>query len=161
MGLLGKLFRTSLHYIGAPVSGKAIPLHAVNDPAFAAGLLGKGAAIEPNVGRIVAPCDGRVDMCFETGHAVTLVADFGAEILIHIGLDTVNLKGKHFTPYVNKGDQVKKGQLLIEFDLQAIHDAGYNSVTPIVICNSDAYRTISTHTGVHIRAGEALIKLSK
>ena len=161
MGLLGKLFGISLHYIGAPVSGKAIPLHEVNDPAFAAGLLGKGIAIQPVVGSVFAPCDAKVDMLFETGHAVTLVTDFGAEILIHIGLDTVNLKGKYYTPQVKTGDTVKKGQLLIEFDLQAIKDAGYDSVTPMVICNSADYRTISTHTGVQVRAGEAVVKLSK
>lgn len=161
MGFFGKLFGTSLHYIGAPVSGTAIALHEVNDPAFAAGLLGKGMAIRPDTGKITAPCDARVDMLFETAHAVTLVTGFGAEILIHVGLDTVNLKGRHYTPHVSAGDQVKKGQLLLEFDLQAIKDAGYDTVTPIVICNSDAYRTISTHTGVQVHAGEAVIKLSK
>lgn len=161
MGFFGKLFGTSVCYIGAPVAGNAVALHQVDDPAFAAGLLGKGVAIEPSEGRIVAPCDGKVDMIFETAHAVTLTNDYGTEILIHVGLDTVNLKGKHYTAHVKGGETVKKGQLLIEFDLQAIKEAGYDTITPVVICNSDAYRTISTHSGKPVVAGEAVIKVSK
>ena len=161
MGFLAKLFGTALCYIGAPVSGNAMPLHQVSDPAFAAGLLGKGIAIEPTEGRIVAPCNGRVDMIFETGHGVTLISGPGTEILTHVGLDTVNLKGKYYITHVKNGDQVKKGQLLIEFDLQAIKDAGYDTITPVVICNSEQYRTISTHTGKAVTAGEAVIRVSK
>ena len=161
MSFLAKLFGTFLCYIGAPVSGDAIPLHDVNDPAFAAGLLGKGIAIQPAEGKVYAPCNARVDMLFETAHAVTLVSEHGTEILIHIGIDTVNLKGKHFTAHVKNGEPVKKGQLLIEFDLQAIKAAGYDTVTPVVICNSDHYRTISTHTGKPVIAGEPVIKVSK
>lgn len=161
MGILSKLFGTFLCYIGSPVKGIAVPLHDVNDPAFAAGLLGKGVAIVPAEGRVTAPCNGRVDMLFETAHAVSLLSESGTEILIHIGLDTVNLKGKYYTAYVKNGDQVKKGQLLIEFDLQAIKAAGYDVITPVVICNSDQYRTISTHTGKPVEAGEPVIKVSK
>lgn len=161
MGLLGKLFGTSVKYIYAPVSGMAIPLNQVADPAFATGLLGKGLAIRPSEGAIVAPCDATIDMLFDTGHAVTLISDFGAEILIHVGLDTVSLKGKHFTPRVEKGQQVKKGQLLIEFDLSAIKAEGFDTITPVVICNSEHYRSISTHTGKPVRTGEAVIKVSK
>ena len=161
MGFLAKLFGVSMCYIGAPVAGNAVALHQVSDPAFATGLLGKGVAIEPSEGRIVAPCDATVDMVFDTAHAVTLKNDYGTEILIHVGLDTVNLKGKYYTAHVKAGDTVKKGQLLIEFDLRAIQKAGYDTITPVVICNSDAYRTISTHTGKPVAAGEAVIKVSK
>lgn len=83
-----------------------------------------------------APCDASVDLMFDTGHAVSLVADFGAEILIHVGLDTVNLKGEHFNVHVKTGDKVKKGDLLIEFDVAAIAAAGYDVITPLVICNT-------------------------
>lgn len=161
MGFLGKLFGVSVCCIGAPVGGVAVALQQVNDPAFAAGLLGKGVAIVPSEGRIIAPCNAKVDMLFETAHAVTLISDNGAEILIHIGLDTVNLKGKHYTAHVKNGEQVKKGQLLIEFDLQAIKEAGYDTITPVVICNAEQYRTISTHTGKPVAAGEDVIKVSK
>ena len=161
MGFLAKLFGIFLCYIGAPVKGISLPLHNVNDPAFAAGLLGKGVAIEPTEGRVIAPCNARVDMLFETAHAVTLLSEYGTEILIHIGLDTVNLKGKYYTAHVKNGDQVKKGQLLIEFDLQAIKAAGYDTITPVVICNSSQYRTISTRTGKPVEAGEAVIKVAK
>ena len=161
MRFLAKLFGTFLYYIGAPVSGNAIPLREVNDPAFAAGLLGKGIAIEPAEGNIYAPCNARVDMLFDTAHALTLISEHGTEILIHIGLDTVNLKGAHYKAHVKNGDHVKKGQLLIEFDLQAIKNAGYDTITPVVICNSDQYRTISTHTGKPVIAGESVIKVSK
>ena len=161
MEFLEKLFGTSLHYIGAPVKGKSVPLHQVEDPAFCTGLLGKGVAIIPSEGRIVAPCKAKIDTVFDTAHALTLITDFDAEILIHVGLDTVNLKGQHYKAHVKAGDIVKKGQLLIEFDLQAIRAAGYDPITPVVVCNSDAYRTFSTHTGVQVNATEAVIKLSK
>ncbi len=161
MGFLSNLFGTSVQHIYAPVSGTAIVLNQVQDPAFATGLLGKGIAIMPSDGKVVAPCDATVDMLFDTAHAVTLISDFGAEILIHIGLDTVNLKGKFYTAHVQNGQQVKKGQLLIEFDLDAIKAEGYDTVTPMVICNSEHYRTISTYTGKPVSRGDAVIKVSK
>lgn len=161
MGFLSNLFGASVQHIYAPVSGTAIVLNQVQDPAFATGLLGKGIAIMPSDGKVVAPCDATVDTLFDTAHAVTLISDFGAEILIHIGLDTVNLKGKFYTAHVQNGQQVKKGQLLIEFDLDAIKAEGYDTVTPMVICNSEHYRTISTYTGKQVSRGDAVIKVSK
>ena len=160
MGFLASLFGASVNHIYAPVSGNALPLNQVQDPAFATGLLGKGIAIIPAEGRIVAPCDATVDTLFDTAHAITLLCDFGAELLIHVGLDTVNLKGRHFIAHVQSGQKVKKGQLLIEFDLEAVKAEGYDPVTPVVICNSEIYRTISTYTGKQVSQGDAVIKVS-
>lgn len=161
MGFLSGLFGKTNLQIGAPVSGKAVSLGQVNDPAFASALLGKGIAIEPREGKIVAPCDAVVDTIFQTGHAVSLVCDLGAEILIHVGLDTVNLKGKHYRAHVKAGEKVKKGHLLISFDLQAIKEDGYDVITPVVVCNSDVYQTFTAHTGRCVRAGDTIIELSK
>ena len=115
MGIFSKLFGKGGDTICAPVAGEAVEIQQVSDPTFGQEILGKGIAIKPSEGRVVAPCDGTVDMMFDTGHAVSLVADFGAEILIHVGLDTVNLKGKHYHVHAKNGDKVKKGDLLMEF----------------------------------------------
>ena len=130
MGFFKKLFGKPMNEFTAPVAGKAVPVSQVPDPTFAEELLGKGIAIEPTEGKVYAPCDATVDMMFETGHAVSLVADCGAEVLIHVGLETVTLKGKHFTIHAANGDKVKKGDLLIEFDLEAIKAEGFNTITP-------------------------------
>ena len=116
---------------------------------------------QPAEGKVYAPCNATVDMMFETGHAVSLVADFGAEILIHVGLDTVNLKGQHFTVHTESGAKVSKGDLLIEFDMEAIKEAGYDIITPVVICNSDDYPTFVTHVGQAVTGADAIIELAK
>lgn len=161
MGILDKLFGKKSDGIYAPVSGQAVAIQEVNDPTFSEEMLGKGIAIKPSEGKVVAPCDASVDMMFETGHAVSLVADCGAEILIHVGLDTVNLKGKHFTVHAKNGDKVKKGDLLMEFDPEAIAAEGYDIITPVVICNSGDYETFKTHVGSTVSAGELVIELAK
>ena len=115
----------------------------------------------PAEGRILAPCDATVDMMFETGHAISLVADFGAEILIHIGLETVSLKGEHFTIHCKNGDKVKKGQLLIEFDLEAIKAKGFNTITPMLVCNSADYGTFKTNVNKAVTNDDVVIELSK
>ena len=145
----------------APVAGEAVPISEVSDPTFGEEILGKGVAIKPTEGKVFAPCDGKVDMMFETGHAVSLVSADGAEILIHIGLDTVELKGKHYTVHAHNGDKVKKGDLLIEFDAAAIAAEGYDVITPVVICNSDAYGTIRPHTGKTVVPGDLILELEK
>ena len=117
MGFFDKLFGKKLEGIYAPIAGKAVAITEVPDPTFAEGMLGNGIAIEPADGKVYAPCDATVDMMFDTGHAVSLVTESGAEILIHVGLETVGLEGKPFTVHVQNGDKVKKGQLLIEADL--------------------------------------------
>lgn len=161
MGFLKSLFGKKKDIVCAPVAGEAVPLNQVSDPTFGEEMLGKGIAIRPTGNSVVAPCDGVVDMMFDTGHAVTLIADFGAEILIHVGLDTVNLKGEHFKILAKAGDTVKKGDLLIEFDREAIAAAGYDVITPVVICNTDNYPTFETHTGANVAAGDVVIELAQ
>ena len=161
MGFFKSLFGKSKDAVCAPVAGEAVPLSQVSDPTFGEEMLGKGVAIRPTGNSIIAPCDGVVDMMFDTGHAVTLIADFGAEILIHVGLDTVNLKGEHFTILAKNGDKVKKGDVLMEFDREAIAAAGYDVITPVVICNTDKYSTFDTHTGSAVAAGDVVIELAE
>ena len=159
MGLFDKIFGKKFDEVCAPVAGEAVPSREVNDPTFGGAML--GMAIKPAAGRVVAPCDATVDMMFDTGHAVSLTTDFGAEILIHVGIDTVNLQGEHYTVHCKNGDKVKKGQLLIEFDKDAIAAAGYDTVTPVVICNSDDFGTFETVTGKTVAEGDVVIKLAK
>ena len=161
MGFFSSLFGKSGDVICAPVAGKAVPISQVSDPTFGEEILGKGVAIIPSDGKIVAPCDATVDMMFDTGHAVSLVADFGAEILVHIGLDTVNLKGEHFTIHAKSGEKVTRGQLLMEVDLEAVKAKGYDVITPVVICNSGEYSTFKTQVDKTVAAGDEIIRLAK
>ena len=161
MGLFDKIFGKKLDEIGAPVAGEAVASSEVSDPTFGEEMLGKGMAIKPAAGRVVAPCDANVDMMFETGHAVGLSTENGVEILIHVGIDTVNLKGKHYTVHCQSGDKVKKGQLLIEFDKDAIEAEGYDTITPVVICNSDDFATFKTNVGKVVAEGDTVISLAK
>ncbi|WP_373192105.1 beta-glucoside-specific PTS transporter subunit IIABC [Enterococcus sp. RIT-PI-f] len=117
--------------LSKPVEGQVVALSEVNDEVFSSGMIGEGFGIIPTSGELIAPEDGEITMLFETNHAIGLKTRNGAELLFHIGLDTVQLEGKHFTPYVKAGDQVKQGQPLIQFDLDAIKAAGFD---PIVIC---------------------------
>ena len=125
--------------LAAPVAGKLVAISEVNDPTFGEEILGKGVAVIPSDNRICAPADGTVSTVFPTGHAAAITADSGAEILIHIGLDTVKLNGKHFTIHAKEGDKVKKGDLLLEADIEQIKAEGYDVITPMVICNSDEF----------------------
>lgn len=136
-----------------PVEGEVKLLSAVEDPTFADGMMGCGIAVEPRVGRVVAPVDGEITKVFKTKNAITIVSDEGAEILIHVGKDTVHLEGKYFTTHVEKGQKVKKGDLLIEFDIVAIKEAGYLVTTPVVITNTSSYKEV-----VEIRLGMATTK---
>lgn len=134
--------------ITSPVEGSVIPLSEVPDATFAQEILGKGVAIVPQKGVIYAPFDGTVDVMFETGHAVGIVGDNGIELLVHIGIDTVNLEGKCFTPKKVTGDSVKKGDILIEFDIKKIKEEGYDVTTPVIISNTEQYVNIEiTATG--------------
>ena len=161
MGFFDKLFGKKLEEIYAPIAGKAVAITEVPDPTFAEGMLGNGIAIEPADGKVYAPCDATVDMMFDTGHAVSLVAESGAEILIHVGLETVGLEGKPFTVHVQNGDKVKKGQLLIEADLEAIKAAGLPTITPVLICNTDDYLTFKTHVATAVTNADLAIELGK
>ena len=161
MGFFKKLFGKKTDDFYAPMAGKAVPITEVPDPTFAEGMLGNGIAIEPTEGKVYAPCDATVDMMFTTGHAVSLVADCGAEILIHVGLETVSLEGKPFTVHVANGDKVKKGQLLIEVDLEAVKAAGLPTITPMLICNTDDYPTFNTFVGKNVTNEDVVIALAK
>lgn len=128
--------------ITSPVEGKVIPLTEVKDPTFSQEILGKGAAIIPEKGVVYAPFDGKVDAVFETGHALGLVSEDGVELLVHVGIDTVNLKGKHFTPKKKSGDTMKKGDILLEFDIDKIKANGYDVTTPIIISNTEQFAKV-------------------
>ncbi|WP_315794560.1 beta-glucoside-specific PTS transporter subunit IIABC [Paenibacillus sp. BIC5C1] len=119
--------------IYSPLTGKAVALSTINDPAFSTGAMGKGLAIVPEIGEVVAPVDGVITSLFPTGHAIGLTTNTGTEILIHIGINTVALKGKHFNPVVQEGDIVRQGDLLIQFDIDKIKEAGYETVTPVIV----------------------------
>ena len=161
MGFFDKLFGKKLEGIYAPIAGKAVAITEVPDPTFAEGMLGNGIAIEPTDGKVYAPCDATVDMMFDTGHAVSMTTESGIEILVHVGLETVGLEGKPFTVHVQNGDKVKKGQLLIEADLEAIKAAGLPTITPVLICNTDDYPTFKTHVGPAVTNADLVIELGK
>ena len=161
MGFFKKLFGKKTDDLYAPMAGKAVPITEVPDPTFAEGMLGNGIAIEPADGKVYAPCDATVDMMFTTGHAVSLVADNGAEVLIQVGLETVSLEGKPFTVHVANGDKVTKGQLLIEVDLEAVKAAGLPTITPMLICNTDDYPTFNTFVGKDVTNNDVVIALAK
>ncbi|MBO0460152.1 MULTISPECIES: beta-glucoside-specific PTS transporter subunit IIABC [unclassified Enterococcus] len=133
------LGQTVLYELDTPIKGEVIPLSKVSDTAFSTGLLGQGVAILPTEGKVYAPADGKVTTLFPTYHALGLTTDEGIELLIHIGMDTVNLQGKYFDPAVKQGDTVRKGQLLLIFDIDAIAAAGYSLQTPVIIANSKHY----------------------
>ncbi|MCH3948248.1 MAG: glucose PTS transporter subunit IIA [Olsenella sp.] len=143
--------------IGAPATGTAIALTDVSDPVFASLAMGRGIAVEPTDGKIVSPVDGTVTVVAETGHALGLLSDSGAEILIHIGIDTVELKGEPFTPFAKVGDHVKRGDVLMEADLGAIKAAGKAATTMLVITNTDAYTSVDQLASGEIKAGDAAV----
>ena len=128
--------------ITSPVEGKVIPLTEVKDPTFSQEILGKGAAIIPEKGVVYAPFAGKVDAVFETGPALGLVSEDGVELLVHVGIDTVNLKGKYFTPKKKSGDTMKKGDILLEFDIDKIKADGYDVTTPIIISNTEQFAKV-------------------
>lgn len=146
--------------IVAPANGKAIPLSEVNDPTFAQEILGKGGALVPSDGKICSPVNGTVETVFETLHAVALKTDEGAEILIHIGLDTVKLGGKYFKAYVKSGDKVSVGTPLVEVDIDRVKAEGYNIVTPVIVTNSIDFGDILSVTG-DVKIGDRFIKAIK
>lgn len=143
----------------APMKGRIIPIEDVADPTFAEKILGDGAAIIPDTGLLVSPADGTVDTVFDTGHAISLTTDGGAEILIHIGIDTVKLNGEHFKPMVTNGEKIKAGQPLIEFDLDKIKEKGYDTATSVVITNYRDYSAIETDGGNAVEK-EPFLKLN-
>ena len=141
----------------SPIAGEIIPISEVNDKAFSSEIMGKGVAIVPAEGKVHAPANGTISAFFPTGHAVGMITDAGVEILIHIGLDTVSLDGLGFTPIVKRGDKVKKGQLLLEFDIDIIKSEGYNVTTPIIITNTDAYEKVDVIATGKVNVGNKII----
>ena len=145
--------------ISSPIKGKVIPLSQVPDGAFSSGEMGKGVGIEPAEGKVYAPFDGTVDMLFDTRHAIGLSSSDGVELLIHIGLDTVELNGQGFTAHVKTGDSIKKGQLLIEFDKDSIARK-YSTVTPVLVTNFDQYSRIEGLSDMTADTDTAVIRIN-
>lgn len=141
----------------APLAGKVIPLSEVKDPTFASGSLGEGVAIEPTGSKVVAPSDAKIKAIFPTGHAVALHTNEGFDVLIHVGLDTYKLDGRHFTVHAAEGDEVKKGDVLIEFDREAICAEGFDVTAPILISNAVEFSSIKGKVGDTVAELEQLI----
>ena len=151
--------KVSEQIIDSPLTGTVVALEDTPDAVFASGAMGKGVAIEPSVGEVVAPADGVIRLLFPTNHAIGLATDDGAELLIHVGMDTVELDGKGFTAHVVQGSKVKKGQLLLSFDIEAIKEAGYPVTTPIIVTNSADYETVETIANGQIELGQHLLDI--
>ncbi|SDM22899.1 PTS system, beta-glucosides-specific IIC component [Paenibacillus sp. OK060] len=145
--------------IYSPLTGKAVALSTINDPAFSTGAMGKGLAIVPEIGEVVAPVDGVVTSLFPTGHAIGLTTNAGTEILIHIGINTVALKGKHFNPVVQEGDIVRQGDLLIQFEIDKIKEAGYETVTPVIVTLTQQEVDVFETTQEHVQKNDVLLTL--
>lgn len=144
--------------VSNPIKGNIIPLNEVKDGAFASGALGKGFAIEPIEGKVIAPFNGKIEAVFPTKHAIGLVSETGIELLIHVGLNTVELKGQYFDTLVEPGQTVKKGQAILNFDLEKIKESGYETQVPVVITNSPQYSSIElTNKGKLLNNEEVLI----
>jgi PTS system D-glucosamine-specific IIC component len=143
----------------AHMNGRMLLMNEVEDETFAECMLGDGVAIEPSEGKLFSPCNGEVAMVFDTKHAVSINSEEGSEILLHIGIDTVQLGGKFYTAHVETGQTVKKGDLLVEFDMEAIKDAGYKVTTPMIICNTDDYSRIRPLKSGHVHAGDDLLSV--
>ncbi len=145
--------------VASPIKGDIVPLNKVNDETFASEMMGKGVAINPKEGKVVSPINGKVQMLFKTKHAIGLKSDEGAEILIHIGMDTVQLEGKHFTAHVKDGDTVKIGDTLVEFDMEAIKNEGYELVTPIIVTNTMDYLEVISSDKKEVNPGDTIISI--
>jgi PTS system, glucose subfamily, IIA component len=147
--------------IASPLTGEVKPLAEVNDPTFSAGILGQGVAIVPSEGKLYAPVNGVISSIFETKHAVGITTDDGVELMMHIGLETVSLGGKYFSAKIKDGDRVSVGDLMIEFDLNAIKK-DFDTITPVLVINGNNYAAITlVKTSGAVMAGEKLIEVHK
>ena len=160
---LKKMFEKKAKTISlkAVEDGRTIPMDEVNDQTFAQELLGPGIAIVPSNGTVVSPINGTIATVMDTKHAVCIQGEDGLELIVHAGLDTVELNGKYYQTYKEIGDQVKAGDVLLEFDLEEITKAGYDVTTPIVITNLGDYKITKCLTGQQVKAGEEVIQLTK
>ncbi|MCM1087271.1 MAG: PTS glucose transporter subunit IIA [Muribaculaceae bacterium] len=161
MKLFQNLFGKGGIAVGAPAAGKLVSIKEVSDPTFSEEILGKGVALIPSDNRICSPVEGTVATVFPTGHAAAVTSSEGAEVLIHVGLDTVKLDGKHFTIHATEGQTVQKGDLLLEADLEQIAAEGYDIITPIIICNSDDFSEIEPAEPRDVEAGDDIMNLRK
>lgn len=146
--------------IGSPVKGKAVPISEVKDPTFAEEILGKGVAIMPEDGKVCAPAAGEIGMVFDTLHAFSMTTREGAELLVHIGLETVGLKGKGFTAHAKAGDKVEKGDLIITADLDVIKGEGLDTIIPVIVCNTDEYKEVESLAGKSVAVGDDILKIA-
>ena len=160
---LKKMFEKNAKTISlkAVEDGRTIPMDEVNDQTFAQELLGPGIAIVPSNGTVVSPINGTIATVMDTKNAVCIQGEDGLELIVHAGLDTVELNGKYYQTYKEIGDQVKAGDVLLEFDLEEITKAGYDVTTPIVITNLGDYKITKCLTGQQVKAGEEVIQLTK
>ncbi|KAG2885076.1 hypothetical protein PC117_g25661 [Phytophthora cactorum] len=145
--------------VQSPMKGNIIALSEVKDEAFSSGALGKGVAIEPTEGKVYSPIDGLLTNVFPSGHAIGITSANGIEILIHVGKDTVKLKGKHFTPKVKQGEAVKQGELLLEFDMNEIKEAGFSLITPVIVTNSGDYLDVIETEKTSVTYHDDLLKV--
>ena len=160
MGIFDKLFQGNKIEIASPVNGEIVPIAQVPDETFSQEMVGKGVAIVPSDGKFYSPVDGELVALFPTGHAFCINSADGAEILVHIGIDTVKLKGQYYTIHATQGTSVKKGDLIVEVDIEGVKSTGYDVITPMVISNFAKFSNIEKKSG-SVAAGGAAIVLSK
>lgn len=169
MGLFDKLKRmvsddtseSSGIDIFAPLSGELVPIEDVPDVVFAEKIVGDGIAIKPSGNKMVAPCDGTIGKIFETNHAFSIESDSGLELFVHFGIDTVELRGEGFTRIAQEGQQVKKGDTIIEFDLALLEAKAKSTLTPVVISNMDEVKEVSKHSGAVTQAEDVIMRVKK
>ena len=143
--------------IGAPITGTIRPLTRIEDPVFSSEVLGKGCAIEPSCGEVVAPFDGVIDQVADAGHAIGICSPEGVDVLIHVGMDTVELSGQGYAPQVKVGDHVRKGQLLLRFDEKAIAAAGYRLTAPVIVTNTQDYTCVEVIASGKVLQGQGIL----
>lgn len=146
--------------IVSPLKGELVPLSQVSDPVFSSGMLGSGMAVKPSEGKLYAPVSGTIVTIADSMHAIGIQADNGAELLIHAGIDTVELKGKYFKAYKKTGDTVKKGDLILEFDCKAIEQSGYDTITMVLVSGTGQYEKVAEADAGHVEPGDRIMTLS-
>lgn len=159
MGIFDWKKKKELYTIPSPVKGELIDVKTLNDAVFSECMMGKSIAVNPHDTKVVSPVDGTVELVFETGHAIGLKSKEGIELLLHLGIDTVQLKGKHFHVCVNQGDKIKKGQLLVEYDIEKIKEDGYNPVAILIVTNSDQWNEIFYESPKEVTTEDSVMEI--